>query len=280
VLVLLLVSDAASSPPSLALFGLVAFTFTAIAGEYARGIRARRLMSSDSHARAFVSMVRRNRRRYGGYAVHLGISVVLIGVAASSAFNTQRDVRLQRGETTRVAGYDVRYLRPTAKLSNEKIDFGAIIDVRRNGKRVTLLRPSRSYFPSEDASMGPIGRFFRGDSTSEVGLRTSLSKDIWTAMQPDLRTLNGPIREANRRFAGASPKVQALILAALAGRYLQKGPPATFRLIVNPMVSWIWLGGLIVLGGALTVLWPAALTARRRVTSVSAARLGREPSSA
>jgi cytochrome c biogenesis factor len=46
------------------------------------------------------------------------------------------------------------------------------------------------------------------------------------------------------------------------------------------MVSWIWLGGLIGLGGALVALWPSALTSRRRVTSLYAARLGRELSRA
>ena len=46
------------------------------------------------------------------------------------------------------------------------------------------------------------------------------------------------------------------------------------------MVTWIWIGGLIVLGGALIALWPSALAARRRVTSLYAAKLGRELSRA
>ncbi len=211
--------------------------------------------------------MRRNRRRYGGYLVHAGVAVLMLGIAASSAFNTQRDVRLGPGETTRVAGYDVRYVRPTADFSNEKLSFGAVLDVRKDGKRVTLLRPSRNYYPAQDLSMGTLGRFFRGESTSEVGLRSGFSRDLWTAMQPDLRVLNAPIREANRRFADASPRVQGILIAALAQRYLNKQPPATFRLIVNPMVTWIWVGGLIVLSGALMALWPSA---RRRGSAAAA----------
>ena len=245
-----------------------------------RAIRNRRSIGGESNGNALLSGVRRNRRRYGGYLVHFGIAVVMLGVAASSAFNTQRDVRLDRGQTARVAGYDVRYVRPTADLSNEKLAFGAVLDVRKDGKRVALLRPSRNYYPSQDASMGTLGRFFRGESTSEVGLRSGLSRDIWTALQPDLRVLNGPIREANRRFPDASPQVQALLIAALSQRYLNHAPPATFRLIVNPMVAWIWVGGLIGLGGALLALWPSAHAARRRVSSLYAARLGRELSRA
>jgi cytochrome c-type biogenesis protein CcmF len=204
----------------------------------------------------------------------------MLGVAASSAFNTQRDVRLGPGESARVAGYDVRYLRPTADLSNEKLTFGAVLDVRKDGERVALLRPSRNYYAAQDLSMGTLGRFFRGESTSEVGLRSGFSRDVWTAMQPDLRVLNAPIREANRRFADAPPRVQGVLIAALAQRYLNQRPAATFRLIVSPMVAWIWLGGLIALSGALMALWPSAVAVRRRVVSLSGARLGRELSRA
>ena len=46
------------------------------------------------------------------------------------------------------------------------------------------------------------------------------------------------------------------MIRALTQRYRQ-APPATFRLIVNPMVTWIWVGGLVVLAGALVTLWPS-----------------------
>jgi cytochrome c-type biogenesis protein CcmF len=279
-LALVAFTDAPNSVTSLLLFTFAAFTIVAVASEYWRGARARKVMSSDSYPLALLSMVRRNRRRYGGYAVHVGIAVVLLGVAASSAFNSERDVRLAPGQSARVGGYDVRYLHPTAGLSNERIDFGAILDVRKDGKHVALLRPSRSYFPVQDPSMGVIGRFFRGESTSEVGLSTGLKRDVWTAVQPDLRFLNPSIREGNRVFAELPPRAQAIAILALTRRYLDRAPPATFRVIVNPMVSWIWIGGVIVLGGALIALWPSALAARRRITSIYAARLGRELSRA
>jgi cytochrome c-type biogenesis protein CcmF len=229
---------------------------------------------------ALLAVVRRNRRRYGGYLVHMGVAVALLGVAASSAFNTQRDVRLDPGDSATVAGYDIRYVRPTSDLSGERIAFGAVLDVRKDGGQVTTLRPSRSYFPAQSDSMGPLGRFFRGESTSEVGLDTGWTRDVWTAMQPDLRVLNGPIREGNRLARDLPPEAQAVMIAALTQRYVRQAPPATFRLIVNPMVTWIWVGGLVVLAGALVALWPSPLTARRRVTSLRAARLGRELSRA
>ena len=76
-------------------------------------------------------------------------------------------------------------------------------------------------------------------------LRWGLRRDVWTAVQPDLRTLIEPIRRAN----GASPTptpAQAIMLAALAERYEREAPPARFRALVSPLVAWIWVGGLIV----------------------------------
>jgi len=276
----LALTDAGSSPPSVLLFAFAAFTISAVGLEYLRAVRARRRVASEPLPLAAVAVVRRNRRRYGGYLVHVGVAVALLGVAASSAFNTQRDVRLGPGDSARVAGYDVRYVRPTSDLSNERIAFGAVLDVRKDGEQVTTLRPSRSYFPAASDSMGPLGRFFRGESTSEVGLETGWTRDVWTAMQPDLRVLNGPIRAGNRIARDLPPEAQAVMIAALSQRYIRQAPPATFRLIVNPMVTWIWVGGLVVLAGALIALWPSPLTARRRVTSLRAARLGRELSRA
>jgi cytochrome c-type biogenesis protein CcmF len=277
---LLALTDAGSSPPSLLLFAFAAFTITAVGLEYLRAVRARRLVSLEPLPVALLAVVRRNRSRYGGYLVHVGVAVALLGVAASSAFNTQRDVRLDPGDSATVAGYDIRYVRPTSDLSGERIAFGAVLDVRKDGRQVTTLRPSRSYFPAQSDSMGPLGRFFRGESTSEVGLDTGWTRDVWTAMQPDLRVLNGPIREGNRLARDLPPEAQAVMIAALTQRYLRRAPPATFRLIVNPMATWIWVGGLVVLAGALVALWPSPLTARRRVTSLRAARLGRELSRA
>jgi cytochrome c-type biogenesis protein CcmF len=75
------------------------------------------------------------------------MAVLFIGVAASSAFQHARDIQLVPGQTTRIDGYDVRYVRATSSITQrsgdvERINFGAVLDVRRDGKRVALLRPS------------------------------------------------------------------------------------------------------------------------------------------
>jgi hypothetical protein len=73
-------------------------------------------------------------------------------------------------------------------------------------------------------------------------------------VQPDLSILQRPIAMADARFTGADPRVQATILRAIGQMYVVRGPVATFRVIVFPFVAWIWLGGALLLLGALISL--------------------------
>ena len=73
------------------------FVTACIVGEFWRGLRVRHALGGVSWPGAFVSMVARNRRRYGGYAVHLGIVVLFIGLAGSKGFATEGDIVLSRG---------------------------------------------------------------------------------------------------------------------------------------------------------------------------------------
>ena len=116
----------------------------------------------------------------------------------------------------------------------------------RTASRSALLRPSRNYFPSQDVSMGHDRPVLPRRVDQRGGPGSGLARDVWTAMQPDLQRAERADPRGNRRFADAAPQVQAIAIAALPQRYVRKAPPATFRLIVNPMVTWIWLGGLIV----------------------------------
>jgi cytochrome c-type biogenesis protein CcmF len=269
-------------PAAAAMFSLAAAVAAAVAQELWRAGRALSAISGRSPGAALVVQLRRNRRRYGGYGVHVGIAVLLAGVAASSTFQHARDVRLRPGRDARVGGYDMRYVRPTAALSSEKVTLGAVLEVSRHGRHVATLLPSRGYYPSPDeTSFGRIGRFFEGEATSEVGLRSSLRRDLWVAMQPDLTTLAPAIATANRRFPKAGPQLEGVVVSALVGRYMARPPAVQFRIVVSPLVSWIWLGGVIAAAGALFAVWPAPaarpgrVRARARATARTAGALGR-----
>ncbi|MBA2439976.1 MAG: heme lyase CcmF/NrfE family subunit, partial [Thermoleophilaceae bacterium] len=280
--VLLAFTPAAESPPSLVMFCFVGFVLAVVAQEFWRGAAARRTMTGDPWPRALSQLVARNRRRYGGYIAHAGMVVLFLGVAGSSAFLDQRDVRLSPGDTFTSGSYTITYLRATAKLGGDTagtgapITFGAVLKAREEGGKTFTLRPSRNFYPSRDPSKGAIGRFFEGEATSEVDVRWGLRRDVWTAVRPDISALDGPIREANAKFARSSGDVQALVIAAIAERYRRNPPPATFRAIVSPLVSWIWIGGAIILLGALIAAWPSPEARLRRVRSLYAARLGRD----
>jgi len=282
---LVTLTNASDSLASLVMFCLAAFVLAVVGQEFWRGAAARRVMTGDPWPRALARLVGRNRRRYGGYIVHAGIAVLFLGVAASSAFVTQRDVRLSPGESTKVGDYTVTYLRPTAKLGADRagtgapISFGAVLELRK-GKQRELLRPSRNFYPTQDTSKGAIGRFFEGEATSEVDLRWGARQDFWAAVRPDISELDAPIREANAKFGDSNPDVQGLVIAAITDRYRRDPPPAAFRFIVSPLVAWIWVGGGIALLGALVAAWPSPEARLRRVRALQAARLGRELSRA
>ena len=219
--------------------------------------------------------VGRNRRRYGGYIVHAGIALTLIGIAASSSFQTNRDLHLQVGQSANVGDYTIHYDNLTSDPKPERLAFVSHLTVTRDGKSVGTLTPTRNYYPTDDPSAGAIGRYFMGESTSEVGLRARAGGDLWTAFQPDLSVLNPDIKRGNRQLADLPPAAQEFAILALVQHYVQNPPPANFRVIVNPLVGWIWIGALIALAGAVMAGWPA-LESRRRLEAAYRARLGRE----
>jgi len=289
--VVLALSGAAGRPLALAMFVVGGFVVASVGQEFWRGVVVRRAMTGESPPGALVSLVARNRRRYGGYLVHVGMAVLFIGVAASTAFNDARDIRLVTGSTTKVGDYAFTYREPTSKISVtsngrlEKITLGAVMQVRKNGRLVSTLRPSRSYFPSRDDSLGPLGRFFEGEATSEIGLKAGLRGDLWAAMTPDKNALLPQIEEGDRVFAAAAgkltPQVEAQLLGqalrGIAKSYVANPPPATFRLITSPLVTWIWLGAIIVFLGALIAIWPGGGDrVRQRTQARYAARVAKD----
>jgi cytochrome c-type biogenesis protein CcmF len=306
---LLAATDAGDDPWALAVFVLASFTLVALGQELWRGAGARRSLSGGSVAGSVLAVAARNRRRYGGYVVHAGLVVLLVGIAASSSFQTNRDVRLRPGESADVGDYRLTYERPTVDVTNERIAFGAILRVERDGERFAVLAPTRNYFRPQGEPSGPISSYFEGEATSEVGLESGVRQDLWTAVQPGLGSVEQTAAAADRGFrqcvrgapgtpsacdalaaimrrAAADPRLRPAALeqiSLLQGQTIRRvaesygtgTAPATFRVNVNPMVTWLWIGALVALAGALIAVWPAPGARRRRVTSAAAARVGR-----
>jgi cytochrome c-type biogenesis protein CcmF len=279
---LLPVNGVPQKPLALAMFALGAFVAGTVGQELFRGVRARRVTTGEAYPLAAVSLVRRNRRRYGGYLVHLGITVLFVGVAASSAFQHAHDVRMNVGETAHVGGYDVKYLRATGTIAKDPsgtgalMDLGAVLDVSKNGKHIATLRPSRGYYPSDDTSQGTLMSLINGEPTSEVAMKSGPLRDFWTAVSPDFAKLQPIIEQGNKVVPQGNIDAAVLVLAAISQNYQNHPPAATFRIISSPLVMWIWLGGLITISGALIALWPAPDAARRRATAGLKARVAQD----
>jgi cytochrome c-type biogenesis protein CcmF len=296
-IVLGLATDAAHKPWAFALFVFAAFALTGLAQEFWQGAAARRSISGGSLPAALFGVVSRNRRRYGGYIVHIGIAVVLIGIAASSSFQTNREVTLRPGQSAVVDGRKITYEHPTVGVNSEAFTFGALLNVEKDGKPFTTLHPTRRFFRPTGVQTGTIGSFFDGEATSEVGLKAGLGSDLWTTVQPNITAVQRQVRAADKGFkacvsgapgtppqckavaammrsAAADPRLRPAALAQIdslqlatadriAKGYLSDDAPATFKVIVNPLVTWMWIGALIALAGALIALWPSRRVRRR-----------------
>jgi cytochrome c-type biogenesis protein CcmF len=170
-------------------------------------------------------------------------------------------------------------VRPTATITprydaahtGSTLSLGAVLDVTKHGRHVATLQPSEGYYASEEASQGTVGSLIGGQPVSHVSLDAGVSRDVWTAIEPDIETptLQRIVSVGNRTLP---PEDAVVAIGYLARSYLQHPPPAQFHFIVSPLVMWIWVGGLIVFGGGLIAIWPAPSAVRRRVSMRSRAR--------
>jgi cytochrome c-type biogenesis protein CcmF len=284
-------TDASHKPWALALFTFAAFAISGVLQEFYNGAHARQTTSGGSFAGAMVAVTARNRRRYGGYIVHIGIAVLLIGIAASSSFQTNENVSMKPGESRVVDGREFTYKRPYVQVDSEKYTFGAEVEVKQGGKFLTMLRTSRRFFrPTGAAATGGLADYFAGSATTEVGLKTGPVRDIWVTVAPNVQSVQHQLAIAEKglntcieagpgtpeqckqlsalmRTAAANPSLQPKALEQIeslqllsaeriARGYIHEANAATFKVIVNPLVLWMWIGGIIGLIGALIAVWP------------------------
>ena len=143
-------------------------------------------------------IILRKRRRYGAYLAHLGLVVVVAGVAASHFGQQEKDVTLQPGQTVTVAGYTLTYTGSDQHQLQDHTDFVAVM---RFGDRT--LEPSRATY----AGLG-------GQALTHVAITTTPTADVY------------------------------VVLAATG-----TDGSASFRVFVNPLVTWIWAGGAVIILG-------------------------------
>jgi cytochrome c-type biogenesis protein CcmF len=146
-----------------------------VVSEFFRGARVIAHQTGRNIASAVYVLTRRNTRRYGGYIVHFGVAMVLIGFAGA-AFNQDVEQEVGNGESIRLGHYVVTCKTYTQDDNANFASTWAIMDVYRDGQLVGTMFPERRiYKASQQPSTMPAIR-----STPREDLYL-----VYTGMNPD-----------------------------------------------------------------------------------------------
>jgi cytochrome c-type biogenesis protein CcmF len=198
---------------------LAGFVLGTVAQEFYRGIRARMSLHDEPMALALTHLVARNRRRYGGYIVHVGIVIYFVAFTGL-AFQVKHEAELQPGSVDTIRSplghtYTLTHLGVSQYTRLNRHASVATLEVRVDGKRVgTITSEKRQYVDSFDQPTF--------QASTEIGLRSTLQEDLYVVYQ------------------GSPDGTEA----------------ARYTVMINPLVSWFWIGcGVLVIGGLIT-MWP------------------------
>lgn len=213
-------------------FGFCAFSLTTTLMEYWRGIHARHKAHGENYWQALIRLAARNRRRYGGYLIHLGVILTAIGIIGMEFYQVETQQNVRRGESMTISSpfvgtYELTYLDLNAPPKpNPNIEIvEATLQVSRDGRVLGTIQPYREFFIQQQQPM--------------------------------------TIPDTHREIATE--------LYVIVAGWEGNGESATFKAFINPLINWIWLGGIVFVLGTIVAAWPDPQPARR-ATSV---RLGK-----
>ena len=195
---------------ALLVFGFGAFALATVVREFWRGADARVRSKDENVAVALARVVSSNGHRYGGYISHAGLVIAAIGIAASSAFKTEREVTLTPGQSVTVGAFTARFDQVWGRQEPQRTTIGADVTLLIGARIVGHLEPTQHFYASSD------------EPVPTPSVRSSLARDVYINLMA----------------------------------FQEDGSSATLKVLVEPMVIWIWLGGLIVCLGAGIALWP------------------------
>ena len=194
-------------------FFLVAFVILVTLYEYWRGAYARQKSQNENISTAFWNLTGRNRRRYGGYIIHLSMMLMAIGILGIELFQVETQGTVQQGETLSLANYELRY-KEIAQWDDRPSGVNyrrAVLDVYENGNYLGQLVPRIDYYYDSQQNM------------TIPGQRSTMRDDLYVLL------------------VDWEP-------ASAIG--------ATFKVYVNPLVNWLWLGSLLFFVGIIIAAWP------------------------
>ncbi len=203
-------------------FTLCAFTVWTVAFDTFLSLRARHRQTEEGWLRALGSLIRRNQRRYGGVVVHLGVVLVVVGIAGSMAYSIEREATLSAGEHLTAGPYRVVFkgLRGSEQPTHYRVE--GVFQVSRGGDALGQLSPALKFFPTQKS---PIGR---------AVFHSTLKEDLYLILSGFSEV------EQNR---------------------------ATLKVLIRPLVLWIWIGGAVMTLGTLMTILPMGRGMRTETTA-------------
>ncbi len=194
-------------------FTLLAFVVFSILYDTGLALRARRRIAGEGIIRGLVTLARRNQRRYGGFIVHLGIVLIMMGIAGSMSYSTEKEATMSLNQQLQVGNYRIQFAGLSGSQQPTHFRVEGAFHVFHNGKDNGTLRPALKFFPTQQS---PIGRAVH---------QSSLSEDIY------------------------------LILSGFSQVDRNQ---ATLKVLVRPLVIWMWIGGFVIAFGTLICISPIA----------------------
>lgn len=136
----------AHSPYTVLAFGFGAFGLLSNVLQFDRGAVARRRNLGENGPQSLYRLVRATPRRYGGYIAHMGVLLLVLGVAASSSFKTEREVTLKPGETMRIGKYTLRFQQLWGKEEPHRVTIGADLAILKGNNQIGVIDPRMNYY--------------------------------------------------------------------------------------------------------------------------------------
>jgi cytochrome c-type biogenesis protein CcmF len=151
-------------------FALCGFVTMTIAQEFWRAAAVRQRATGTDVFTALVGLVGRERRRYGGYIVHIGIVLVFLGFAGGG-FQREEEAVLTPGQQIVVGPYAVKFVSLSVTTDAQKQMVTAQVETFKNGQPLGKMYPARWFFN---------GRV--DEPTTEVALRRGFADDLYVVL--------------------------------------------------------------------------------------------------
>jgi len=197
-------------------FSLCAFVMVTVVVEFYRGVRARQAMVGENPFTALVRLVGKNRRRYGGYIVHVGVVMMFLAITGTSAFREEKQITVKPGDTFPLGGYTLRYDGATGRDTPHISYLVGTVAILKDGKQIDTLYPEKRFYKKPE------------QPTTEVAIRSTLGGDLYLVL----------------------------------GAYDNATSTATIQAYVNPLIGFLWWGGVVLALGTVVTIWPARVAAR------------------